>query len=311
MRSLPSRSASSRAPVASTASFGRPRARAKTLVEPPGTTARPGQALRVGAVVQQTVDDLVDRAVAAEGHDQVDVAALRGLPGQVPGVPAVLGGDDLQLQLAGERVDQDVTGAGTGGGCCRIDHEKCAHAQQRTYLRGTGPGRGRVRERRAEAGAPALPCWGEQSSRSSRPRAAGAATAPGRPARGRPADRRRRARRARGLALAALGVYMLVMGLDGRPGQPAAGGDGRGHLLALAVLPLLAARGLLAAAPLEPGPGADHPDHGAAGGLDAAQADGALIPAAIALAVVAVAVLVLLVNPTTTEALGIGAARTP
>lgn len=43
VRSRSSRSASSRAPVASTASFGRPRARAKTLVEPPGTTARPGR----------------------------------------------------------------------------------------------------------------------------------------------------------------------------------------------------------------------------------------------------------------------------
>ena len=123
----PSRSASSRAPVASTASLGSPRARAKTLVEPPGTTARPGRSLRIGAVVQQAVDDLVDRAVAAEGHDQIDVVALRGLPAQVARVPAVLRGHRLQLHLTGQRVDQHVTRARTGGGCCRIDHEKCTH----------------------------------------------------------------------------------------------------------------------------------------------------------------------------------------
>ena len=43
VRSVRSRSASRIAPVASTASFGRPRARAKTFVEPPGTTARRGR----------------------------------------------------------------------------------------------------------------------------------------------------------------------------------------------------------------------------------------------------------------------------
>ena len=132
MRSLPSRSASSSAPVASTAWLGRSRARAKTLVEPPGTTARPGR-VRVGAGVQQAVDDLVHRAVAAEGDDQVDVPALRRLAAQVARVPAVLGGDRLQLHLARQGVDQDVARPCTGGGCRRIDHEKCTHALQRTY----------------------------------------------------------------------------------------------------------------------------------------------------------------------------------
>lgn len=90
--------------------------------------------LRVGAVGQQTVDDLVDRAVAAQCHDQVGLTALGGLPGEITGMPAVLRLRDLQFEVAGEGVGQYLTGAGTGGGCCGIDHEKCAHMQQRTYL---------------------------------------------------------------------------------------------------------------------------------------------------------------------------------
>lgn len=39
-----------------------------------------GQTLRVRACVKEAVDDLVDRAVAAEGHDQVDVRAVRCVP---------------------------------------------------------------------------------------------------------------------------------------------------------------------------------------------------------------------------------------
>ncbi len=45
-RSLPSRTASSRAPVASTGFVGRSSARAKTLVLPPGTTANAGTGFR-------------------------------------------------------------------------------------------------------------------------------------------------------------------------------------------------------------------------------------------------------------------------
>ncbi|BDH14969.1 hypothetical protein HOK021_61480 [Streptomyces hygroscopicus] len=90
--------------------------------------------LRIGAVRQQTVDDLVDRAVAAERHHQVGLPALRGLPGKITGVPAVLRLCDLQLEVTGERVGEYLTGAGTGGGCCGIDHKKCAHMEQRTYL---------------------------------------------------------------------------------------------------------------------------------------------------------------------------------
>ncbi|GGW85671.1 hypothetical protein GCM10010341_02320 [Streptomyces noursei] len=49
-------------------------------------------------------------------------------------MPAVPRLGDLQLEVAGQCVGENLTGAGTGGGCCGIDHEKCAHMQQRTYL---------------------------------------------------------------------------------------------------------------------------------------------------------------------------------
>ncbi|GES30521.1 hypothetical protein San01_30080 [Streptomyces angustmyceticus] len=41
---------------------------------------------------------------------------------------------DLQFEVAGERVGEYLAGAGTGGGSCGIDHEECAHMEQRTYL---------------------------------------------------------------------------------------------------------------------------------------------------------------------------------
>lgn len=92
--------------------------------------------------MQQSVDDLVHGAVAAEGDHQVDVVAVRRLPAQVTRVAAVLGGDRLQLHLAGERVDQDIARTCACGGCCRIDHEKCTHDWQRTYWGVLGTGRG-------------------------------------------------------------------------------------------------------------------------------------------------------------------------
>ncbi|GAA3180810.1 hypothetical protein GCM10017688_37500 [Streptomyces ramulosus] len=86
---------------------------------------------------------------------------------------AVAGLGDRQIEIAGERMGQNVTGAGTGGGGSGIDHEKRAHDRQRTYLqvplrRRTSPGGGGAapsgavgRGRPAGRGA-ALPCWGEQ-----------------------------------------------------------------------------------------------------------------------------------------------------
>src|SRR5581483_2078799 len=102
-----------------------------------------GQAVQCRTRVQETVDDLVDRAVAAEGHHEVDVLAVRRLPAEVARVAAVLGGDRLQLHLARQRVDQHVTSACACGGCPRVDHEKCTHAGQRTYWGVPGPDRGR------------------------------------------------------------------------------------------------------------------------------------------------------------------------
>ncbi|GGX91144.1 hypothetical protein GCM10010324_41220 [Streptomyces hiroshimensis] len=46
----------------------------------------------------------------------------------------VLRGGDLQLEIAGERMDQDITGTGTGGGGRGVDHEERTHARQPTYL---------------------------------------------------------------------------------------------------------------------------------------------------------------------------------
>ncbi|GHF51634.1 hypothetical protein GCM10010218_36580 [Streptomyces mashuensis] len=41
---------------------------------------------------------------------------------------------DVELQVAGQGVRQDVAGTGTGGGGRRVDHEKRTHARQPTYL---------------------------------------------------------------------------------------------------------------------------------------------------------------------------------
>ena len=163
-----------------------------------GDDGEAGKGVRIGAVVQQAVDDLVDRAVAAEGHDQLYVFALGGLPAEIPGVPAVLRRGHLELHLAGQGVDQDVTRAGTGGGCCRIDHEKCAHAGQITGRRCAGrpapdplrPVGGRY---------PAEVSSSEQSlpAQDPRPRRLTAAAA---------------VAGAEALAIVAAGVYLLVMG---------------------------------------------------------------------------------------------------
>ncbi len=102
-------SASSSTPVASTQSLGRPSARANTLVDPPGTTAMAGVD-GPGPVAQHPVGDLVDGTVAAESDHDVH-AVLGGPLGEVGRVPAPLGVVDRQVDLAAQRVDQDVTTA--------------------------------------------------------------------------------------------------------------------------------------------------------------------------------------------------------
>lgn len=108
-----------------------------------------------------------------------------------------------------------------------------------------------------------------------------------------------------GLALLGGGVYMLVMGLAGSPDSPRQAETGGITLIVLALLPLLAARGLLKLRSWSRGPAIITQIMALPVAWQLLQADSAAIPAGIALAAVAIASLVLLVNPATTEALGI------
>ncbi|MGW7086283.1 hypothetical protein ACWGH2_22685 [Streptomyces sp. NPDC054871] len=108
-----------------------------------------------------------------------------------------------------------------------------------------------------------------------------------------------------GVALIAAGVYMLVMGLAGDPDNPEQATTGGITLIVLALLPLLAARGLLLGRSWSRGPAIITQIMALPVAWQLLQADSMAIPGGIALAAVAVAALVLLVNPATTEALGI------
>ncbi|MEU6327674.1 hypothetical protein ABZ851_10365 [Streptomyces sp. NPDC047049] len=114
-----------------------------------------------------------------------------------------------------------------------------------------------------------------------------------------------------GLALAALGGYMLFMGLAGSPDSPQQAEMGGLTVLALAVLPLVAARGLWLRRRWSRGPSLITQIVALPVAWTLVHGGGALIAAGIGLAVAAVVVLVLLVNPTATEALGIGPRETP
>ncbi|MBE8472529.1 hypothetical protein [Streptomyces justiciae] len=108
-----------------------------------------------------------------------------------------------------------------------------------------------------------------------------------------------------GLALVVGGVWMLVEGLTGDPDDRQTAVTGGITLVVLALLPLLAARGLLAQRSWSRGPAVITQILALPVAYNLLQADSVAIPAGIALAVVAVAALVLLVNPATTQALGI------
>ncbi|WP_336051142.1 hypothetical protein [Streptomyces sp. CA2R101] len=114
-----------------------------------------------------------------------------------------------------------------------------------------------------------------------------------------------------GLALAALGGYMLFMGLAGSPDSPQQAEMGGLTVLALAVLPLVAARGLWLRRRWSRGPSLITQIVALPVAWTLVHGGGALVAAGIGLAVAAVVVLVLLVNPTATEALGIGPRETP
>lgn len=114
-----------------------------------------------------------------------------------------------------------------------------------------------------------------------------------------------------GLALAALGAYMLIMGLAGSPDSPQQAETGGLTVLALAVLPLVAARGLWLRRRWSRGPSLITQIVALPVAWTLVNGGGALIAAGVGLAVAALVVLVLLVNPTATEALGIGPRETP
>ncbi|GGW87618.1 hypothetical protein [Streptomyces lomondensis] len=108
-----------------------------------------------------------------------------------------------------------------------------------------------------------------------------------------------------GLALVVGGVWILVLGFTGHPDDRQQAVTGGITLVVLALLPLLAARGLLGRRSWSRGPAVITQLMALPVAYNLLQADSMAIPGGIALAVVAVAALVLLVNPETTRALGI------
>jgi hypothetical protein len=113
-----------------------------------------------------------------------------------------------------------------------------------------------------------------------------------------------------GAALAVGGFYMLVMGLLGRPDSPDQAEMGGLTLIALGLIPLIAARGLLRRRSWSRGPALVTQLMAMPVAWTLLRAQGALIPAGIALAAVAVTALVLLLNPATPRELGIRGPRT-
>ncbi|MFE9841407.1 hypothetical protein [Streptomyces goshikiensis] len=109
-----------------------------------------------------------------------------------------------------------------------------------------------------------------------------------------------------GLALAGLGVYMLFVGIAGDPDSPQQAETGGVTLLALAALPLIAARGLRLGRRWSRGPALITQLMALPVAWTLWNTGGAMAAAAVGLALAAVAVVALLVNPTATEALGIG-----
>lgn len=108
-----------------------------------------------------------------------------------------------------------------------------------------------------------------------------------------------------GLALLVGGAFVLVRGLTGDPDDRQQAVTGGVTLIVLALLPLLAARGLLGRRSWSRGPAVITQILALPVAYNLLQADSMAIPGGIVLGVVAVTALVLLVNQETTRALGI------
>ncbi|WP_345962404.1 hypothetical protein ABDE16_12110 [Streptomyces sp. BRB040] len=108
-----------------------------------------------------------------------------------------------------------------------------------------------------------------------------------------------------GLALVVGGAWMLVEGLTGHPDDRTAAVTGGVTLIVLALLPLLAARGLLRLRGWSRGPAVITQIVSLPVAYNMAGADGLAVPAGVVLGVAALTALYLLINPETTLALGI------
>ncbi|MFF5335232.1 hypothetical protein [Streptomyces sp. NPDC013181] len=108
-----------------------------------------------------------------------------------------------------------------------------------------------------------------------------------------------------GAALVAGGIYMLVMGLLGRPDSPRQAEMGGLTVIALGLIPLLAARGLLLRRSWSRGPALITQIIALPVVWTLLRSHDLLIPAGIVLAALALTALYQLVRPATIEALGI------
>ncbi len=108
-----------------------------------------------------------------------------------------------------------------------------------------------------------------------------------------------------GVGLLAGGIWMAVLAVTGEPDDRQQAVTGGVTLVVLALLPLLAARGLFARRGWSRGPAVITQLLALPVAYNLLQADSLAIPAGIVLAVVAVTALVLLIHPETTRALDI------
>ncbi len=108
-----------------------------------------------------------------------------------------------------------------------------------------------------------------------------------------------------GAALVIGGIYMLVMGLLGKPDSPEQAEMGGLTVIALGLIPLFAARGLLLRRSWSRGPALITQIIALPVAWTLLRSHGVLIPAGIVLAAVALTALYQLVRPATIDALGI------